>query len=466
MDDSLKNELKQYLKDYYCSITGEEVSNGKKFLCLSKEHSDTMPSMVYYENPTPKFICMGCGKSFDIFDVARELEGLQLNQAISKLAIKYGLEDQIYKNTIKPTEIKAVLKEFMNIALSFKEELISDNVKQYLDLKHITASDMIKYDIGYIRNSTKVLELLSKKYGKNTLFEIGLLAYKDTEHMFIGKDFLIFGIKDQNNEFVSVASRYCGTNEKVPKYINIKTSNKDFYNKADMPYGINIAKNSKYKNELIIVEGYSDAIALYKNGIENCIALSGLTFKKETFEVIKSLDYDSIVLSLDNDKAGNKAVFQIIDFCNTNGYKLNIFSKAFDQQLDPDEYIIKYGIEKYTSLPLLSETKIVTNFFLNAMQGYEALKKIGEFLYTKKNFSLLSTVDDIYDVFYERGIVLNKEKLFNFVESKLLERNLEDTIIDMSTIKRLLEKTENNCLFLTNKMLSLRTDVYDVFVKK
>jgi len=465
MDDFLKNELKQFLKDYYYSITGEQVTNGKKFLCLSKEHSDTVPSMVYYENPTPKFVCMGCGKSFDIFDTARELEGLQLNQAISMLSIKYGLEDRLYQNTIKPSEIKAILKDIMNIALSFKEELIAQNVKQYLEQKNITTSDMLKYNIGYIRNGTKVLDMMLKKYPKELLKEIGLLSFRNGEHTFIGKDFLIFGIKDQNNDFVSIASRYCSNDEKFPKYTNLKTSNKDFYNKTDFPYGIDIAKKSENKNELIIVEGYSDAITLYKNNFENCIALSGLTFKKETFEAIKNIGYDSIVLNLDSDKAGNNGVFKIVDFCNTNGYKLNIKVKLFDDPIDPDEYIIKYGIKKYTSLPLISEIKFVTKFFLTSMQGYELSKKIGEYLYVKKTFPITSTVDDIYDVFKSSEILLNKEKLFNFVESKILERNLEEITADMSLIKQLLSKTETNMLFLTEKMLALRTDVYDVFAK-
>ena len=249
------------------------------------------------------------------------------------------------------------------------------------------------------------------------------------------------------------------------KYTNLKTSNKDFYNKTDFPYGIDIANKSENKNELIIVEGYSDAITLYKNNFENCIALSGLTFKKETFEAIKNIGYDSIVLNLDSDKAGNNGVFKIVDFCNTNGYKLNIKVKLFDDPIDPDEYIIKYGIKKYTSLPLISEIKFVTKFFLTSMQGYETIKKIGEYLYVKKTFPITSTVDDIYDVFKSSEILLNKEKLFNFVESKILERNLEEITADMSLIKQLLSKTETNMLFLTEKMLALRTDVYDVFAK-
>jgi len=99
------------------------------------------------------------------------------------------------------------------------------------------------------------------------------------------------------------------------------------------------------------------------------------------------------------------------------------------------------------------------------MQGYETIKKIGEYLYVKKTFPITSTVDDIYDVFKSSEILLNKEKLFNFVESKILERNLEEITADMSLIKQLLSKTETNMLFLTEKMLALRTDVYDVFAK-
>ena len=92
------------------------------------------------------------------------------------------------------------------------------------------------------------------------------------------------------------------------KYVN--TAETDFFHKSQMLYGVDRAKDSIAKSgRAVVVEGYTDVLALHQAGIAEVVGVMGTAITSEQVAELSGMVED-VVLALDADAAGQEAMLR------------------------------------------------------------------------------------------------------------------------------------------------------------
>jgi DNA primase len=152
----------------------------------------------------------------------------------------------------------------------------------------------------------------------------------------------MFPIFDVHNNIIAFGGRIIGEGE--PKYLNSPET--ILFDKHKNLYGLNIARTSK-KNQIIIVEGYMDTIALHQAGFDNAVASLGTAFNVEHARLLRKYT-EEVILIYDSDAAGTNAALRAIPILVSSGLRVKVLQVVGAK--DPDEYLKKYGAEAFEVL--------------------------------------------------------------------------------------------------------------------
>ena len=216
------------------------------------------------------------------------------------------------------------------------------------------------------------MKLLEKKgFDINKIEQYGLASQNNYGSVDLFHQRIMVPLYDLKGNVIGFSGRiYKDTLEN--KYLNTRQT--VLFKKGELLYNYHRAKESaRKKNQIIIVEGYMDVIRLYESGIINVVATMGTAVTKEQINLIRKMA-NEIILCFDGDRAGEKATLTATDEL----LNLNIEPKIIrlEDDLDPDEYIRKYGRDKY--IQKLNHPINVMEFKLN---------------YLKKDKDLTSSLD-------------------------------------------------------------------------
>ena len=156
---------------------------------------------------------------------------------------------------------------------------------------------------------------------------------------------IIFPIFDIRDRIIAFGGRAFSTKvleKTIPKYVN--SPENDIYHKGKTLYLMNFAKREKLEN-IIIVEGYMDAIALQKFGFTNAVASLGTALTENQARLIKKYT-DNVIIGYDQDGAGQAATMRGLDILANHGLNVKVLRLDHDDVKDPDEYLNKYGAER------------------------------------------------------------------------------------------------------------------------
>ena len=151
----------------------------------------------------------------------------------------------------------------------------------------------------------------------------------------------MFPIFDVRDRIIAFGGRVLDNS--LPKYVN--SPENDIYFKGKNLYALNFAKREKLDN-IIIVEGYMDAIALQKSGFTNAVASLGTALTENQARLIKKYT-DNVIIGYDQDGAGQAATLRGLDILVSKGLKVKVLILDRQDVKDPDEYINKYGKERF-----------------------------------------------------------------------------------------------------------------------
>ena len=224
----------------------------------------------------------------------------------------------------------------------------------------------------------------------------------------------MFPLHDINNRVIGYSGRTY-YNSDAPKYVNSKEH--ILFKKGEFIYNYAKAKNEcRIKNTVIIMEGFMDVIRAYSVGVTNVVATLGTAFTKEHANLIRRLA-NNVIICFDGDKAGAKATMACSDIL----LNLKIVPKIvrLEDNLDPDEYVLKYGKEKF--LDKINNPISVMDFKLS---------------YLKNDKDMTQTVD--------------KAKYANEVIEQL--NKIEDDVLKEITLKKLSKETDLDIEFLKDKL--------------
>lgn len=415
---------------------------GKNYFAICPFHDDHNPSMSI--SPEKQiYTCFVCGASGNVFNFVANYEKVSFVSAVKKVAQKAGINLDInVKDDYKPQDTKydKYYKMF-----DITNKYYQNNIKsvygkkaiEYLHNRKIDDDIINEFEIGLSMNDNNVSKLLEKKgYDVNELIDIGLCGKKDNFIYDIFRNRIMFPLYNLDGKPVGFSGRiYNG--EKDSKYVNSKES--IIFKKGNLLYNYHRAlSHAREKHQIIVVEGFMDVIRLYTIGIKNVVATMGTAITKEHANLLMKLS-KNIVLCFDGDKAGEKATISALDALEKIGITPKII--RLEDDLDPDDYIIKKGSNAY--LTHLNNPMSSVVFKINIDKSKTNFNDYNEISTYLKNVSKeLEKIDD--KVVYE--LTVNKLS--------------KETGVSCDTINDMVKSMPKNEIKVITKRTSLKKDKY------
>lgn len=323
--------------------------SGRDYSALCPFHSEKTPS--FYVSPSKNmFHCFGCKAGGDIFKFMMLIENLDYPEAIRKLATRAGIK--IEETYDAGSSEKRTLLEILKEATDFYYEYIckredAGHARKYLLKRGITQQTIDKFTLGWAPAGNKFFEIAGKKYKPEMVFKAGLagISQKGPHPYDFMRERVVFPILNLSGDVVAFGGRTL-KEDVQPVYLN--TPDTTVYSKARNLYGLFHSKTSlNKKKHAIILEGYMDVLVAHQHGIDNCVAPQGTSLTDEQLKLLKK-HVDTIVLIFDSDESGRQAAIRSGEMCLEHGFNCRVVS--LPEGMDPDEYILRYGADRFCGL--------------------------------------------------------------------------------------------------------------------
>ena len=340
------------------------------------------------------YYCFGCHKGGGVVNFMMEVEGLSYPDAVRNLAERVGLpvpDDEQYESQYKKQErLWAANKEAARYFHSQLNAPIGKAALEYALGRGMPKATLINFGIGYAPDSwdSLVKHLRSKGYTEEELRESGLVTISQKNGNLFDRfrDRLMFPIIDVRGNVIGFGGRIMKKDENAAKYLNSPETL--IFNKRKNLFALNLAKKSKL-GYLILVEGYMDAIALHQYGFDCAVASLGTALTSDGAALLSKYT-DEVVLIYDGDAAGQNATQRAIPILEKAGLKVRVLQMQGAK--DPDEYLKKYGADKFKLLLEGSANRI--EYQLNAIRKKFDISVDDEKVqYVQESAELISTLD-------------------------------------------------------------------------
>ncbi|EAI1250841.1 DNA primase [Campylobacter jejuni] len=405
----------------------EVKKQGSSFVCICPFHADKNPSM--HINPIKGFYhCFACKAGGDAFKFVMDYEKLSFADAVEKVA---SLSNFTLSYTKEKQENKKELKSILpSLNAYFKDNLKHHKeVLTYLYQRALNDKDIAKFELGFAGASEDSIRLLqNQKIPLEDAMSVGALK-KDENNEFYASFIwrITFPIYDHKDLLVGFGGRTLNPN--VPaKYVN--SPQNILFDKSRIFYAFNIAKeNIAKKKEIIVCEGYMDAIAFHKAGFNNAVAVLGTALTEHHLPLIRRYDA-KVILCFDNDEAGLKAATRSAFLLSTN--KIDGKVAILQGGKDPAELVAKnenaklYNIlDKGIELGEFYIRRLIsTHSIISALDKQKALETIQKFTFNLEPLvanSYTSLVSNLLKV-DEKFIVLSQNSK-KTIQTPLISQN-------------------------------------------
>jgi DNA primase len=313
--------------------------SGKNYTGFCPFHSNTRtPAFVVFPE-TGTWRCFGqCNEGGDIFGFVMKKEGWDFSEALSALAERAGVE----LKPLTPDEQEAIeenenLRVLLEEAVTFYRHNLMNTqagkpVLEYLQNKRgLKVATIEAFGLGFAPNAWDVglKYFTAKGYDQADLIACGLLTEREaddeSEPASIYDRFrnrIMFPIRDERGRMTGFGARIVNPND-VPKFLNSPQT--VLFDKSHLLYGLDRAKKEiRNQDQVVIVEGYLDVIALHQEGFSNAVSPMGTALSEYQLRMLKRFT-KRIVLALDADAAGDKATLRGLD----------VARQVLDREADP-----------------------------------------------------------------------------------------------------------------------------------
>ena len=412
--------------------------SGRNFFGLCPFHKEKTPS--FSVSPDKQiFHCFGCGAGGNVIHFISKIENVDFKESLEILADRAGIKLPTLENNVdsKRLELKEKVYEINKlVAMYYHETLYKPQAKpaqEYVKKRKLDNKALKEFCIGYAENANVLYKLLKEKgFTEEEILASDLVIKKGNNYVDRFKNRLIFPIQDIRNRFIAFGGRVLDNS--LPKYIN--SPENIVYSKARNLYGLNVAKNTKTR-KLIIVEGYMDTVSLHQRGIDNVVASCGTALTEAQGRLLRKYA-EKVIISYDSDSAGQAATLRGLEILNNLGCDIRILQ--MEGAKDPDEYVIKYGNERFNDLVenaiSLVEFKIkVLKKGLNIENTNDKIKFMNEIA------KILGGVDnkieqEIYIDKISSDYNISKEAIYAQINKNEYSNNKGAKILESSSIRK------------------------------
>ncbi|HMB23095.1 MAG TPA: DNA primase [Anaerolineales bacterium] len=284
--------------------------------CPFHDNKHTPAFVVWPESGTWR--CFGqCNEGGDIFRFVMKRENLDFKEALDKLAARAGVQVPTFtKHTPEQKEAHDQLRILLEDAIIFYRNHLMANreILNYLHQKRgLTDLSIETFGLGYAPNAwdAAMTHFTQRGYSERDLAEAGLLSQRDSGGFYDRfRNRIMIPIRDENGRMTGFGARIVDPND-IPKFLNSPET--PVFSKGHLLYGLDRARKPiRAADQAVIVEGYLDVIALHQAGYENVVSPMGTALTEHQLRLLKRFTR-RIVLALDPDAAGQKAVLRGLD---------------------------------------------------------------------------------------------------------------------------------------------------------
>lgn len=323
---------------------------GKDYIGLCPFHQEKTPSFTVNEEKQ-FFKCFGCGKGGNVFKFLMFKDNLTFPESVEQIAEFAHIPMPSGYGSGPVQALSPLLKLHQEAADFYHRVLITTKAgergMQYARQRDLSDEILDHFKIGYAPKQDNLLltYLRGKDYSDDDLAKSGLFVQSQDGRLFDRfRDRLMFPLGDESGRVIGFSGRRISEDKTEAKYMNspeteIFTKSKALFHFAEAK------KAARTEGHLVLYEGYMDVISAYKAGVHSGIASMGTSLTDQQVYMLKRISRN-IIINYDGDDPGIHAEERATNlFEKAGGFNLGIV--VLPEKLDPDEYIKKYGAEKY-----------------------------------------------------------------------------------------------------------------------
>ena len=326
---------------------------GTRWTGLCPFHDERTPS--FSVNAEEKlYYCFGCGEGGDAFKFVQQTEGLEFQEAVELLAERSGVQVEREEDDPRAEQRRRRrerLHALLDRAASFyakylREAAEAARAREYLSSRGLSDEVLTEFRVGYSPSAWDRMLLGARQSGfsEEELVAAGLAQRGRGGGLydrFRGR--IMFPLADARGRVLGFGARQMAE-DRGPKYLN--TSENDLYHKGRQLFGIDVARKEAMRTgRFVVVEGYTDVLALHQAGIREAVAIMGTAMTQEQLaELAKVGDSNrrgTVFLALDADRAGREAMLRAARLAEDRGVDLRVIDMP--EGLDPADLVGRDG---------------------------------------------------------------------------------------------------------------------------
>lgn len=334
---------------------------GRRFVARCPFHDEKTASFSI-EPAKNLFHCFGCQEGGDVFTLVQKLEHIDFGDAAEKLASRFGVTlryEELSPKRREELERRRKMTDAMAAAAAFFHEFLKSSpeaepARKYLIGERGFAKDTLEtFQVGMSpeKRSALLSHLRSRGIPDDVTVEVNL-AIRTEESGLVDRfrNRVMFPIRDRHGDVIGFGARKLLDSDNGPKYLN--TSETPLYKKSEVLYGLDRAAKAIVRDDsAVLVEGYTDVIALQAAGIEGAVASCGTAVGVEHLKTLRRFA-SQLVVCLDSDEAGIKAAERMFVQLGEDAEKLGLAMRAVIMPAgsDPADAIAAGGPDEFKNL--------------------------------------------------------------------------------------------------------------------
>jgi DNA primase len=321
---------------------------GARYVGLCPFHEERTPS--FSVEPTEKlYHCFGCGVGGDVIKFVEEKDGLGFAEAVEMLADRYGVElerEQEDPRAEAKRQRRRRLEQLLERSAAFYSNYLWESeeagrARDYLAQRGLSEEVLRGFGVGYAPSAWDKILVRGQQAGFSVeeLRAVGLAQRGRS-----GGDYdrfrerIMFPIRDRRGRVLGFGGRAMRSDQGA-KYVN--TAETDFFHKSQILYGVDRAKVAIAKaGRAVVVEGYTDVLALHQAGIEEAVGVMGTAITPDQVAALSGM-VEEVVLALDADSAGQEAMLRAQRVAA--GRRMRLLVAAMPAGEDPAEMMAEAG---------------------------------------------------------------------------------------------------------------------------
>ncbi|HEX6715091.1 MAG TPA: DNA primase [Thermoleophilaceae bacterium] len=329
---------------------------GTQLVGLCPFHDERSPSFSI--DPVKKvYYCFGCGERGDVFSYVQKTQGLDFVQALEFLADRAHIELERAAEDPEADRREAQKQRLLSLtsrAAQFYSSYLwkaaeAEFVREYLAGRGLEQEVLEKFQVGYAPAAgDKLIQQAAKAgFSAQDLVTAGLARRRGgrVEDGFRGR--LIFPLADQRGRVLAFAGRALREGDR-PKYLNTSENKAVGFFKGRMLYGMHEARAAAMKTgRFVVVEGYTDVLALHQAGVPECVAIMGTSLTDQQLEELTRVQ-GTVFLALDADNAGKNATSRASKMASERQTDLRVVEMPVGR--DPAEIVTQDGAQAFRAL--------------------------------------------------------------------------------------------------------------------